>query len=130
MPHTNKINAAKRIQHSRRKGQPLPEGAVYVGRPSMWGNPFMGRQWGHAKSVLLHARWIEGRLGALTLEKMGFCPAEIDALDRRRCWVLSNLHRLAGKDLACWCPASSGFCHADALIHLAVMHAQYERHAL
>lgn len=118
-----------RIQRSRRKGARLPEGAIYVGRPTMWGNPFMGRCWGHAKSVLLHARWLEGQLGALTLEKMGFHPAEIDSLYRLRERVLTNLHRLAGHDLACWCPSSSRFCHADTLIQLAAVHAEYERHA-
>ena len=30
----------KRIQRQRTKGWRMPEGAVYVGRPSRWGNPF------------------------------------------------------------------------------------------
>ena len=29
-----------RIQRSRKKGWRMPEGAVYVGRPTRWGNPF------------------------------------------------------------------------------------------
>lgn len=29
-----------RIQRRRTKGWRMPEGAVYVGRPSLWGNPF------------------------------------------------------------------------------------------
>lgn len=89
----------------------------------------MGRCWGHAKSVLLHIRWLDGEMGALTLERMGFCPAEIDALDRLRCRVLADLHLLAGHDLACWCPTSSRFCHADTLLRLAAVHADYERFA-
>jgi hypothetical protein len=30
----------KRIQRKRTKGWRMPEGAVYVGRPTKWGNPF------------------------------------------------------------------------------------------
>lgn len=30
----------RRIQRERTKGWRMPEGAVYVGRPSAWGNPF------------------------------------------------------------------------------------------
>lgn len=30
----------RRIQRKRTKGWRMPEGAVYVGRPSRWGNPF------------------------------------------------------------------------------------------
>lgn len=29
-----------RIQRKRARGWKAPEGAVYVGRPSRWGNPF------------------------------------------------------------------------------------------
>lgn len=28
----------KRIQRERRKGWRMPEGAIYVGRPTKWGN--------------------------------------------------------------------------------------------
>lgn len=31
----------KRIRRKRTKGWRMPEGAVYVGRPSKWGNPFL-----------------------------------------------------------------------------------------
>ncbi|HEY9415508.1 MAG TPA: DUF4326 domain-containing protein [Pseudonocardia sp.] len=33
----------KRIQRQRTKGWRMPEGAVYVGRPTKWGNPFVYR---------------------------------------------------------------------------------------
>ncbi|MBK7274882.1 MAG: DUF4326 domain-containing protein [Actinomycetales bacterium] len=32
----------QRIQRQRTKGWRMPEGAVYVGRPTKWGNPFGG----------------------------------------------------------------------------------------
>lgn len=35
--------APKRIQRKRTAGWRMPEGAVYVGRPSKWGNPFRYR---------------------------------------------------------------------------------------
>ena len=30
----------KRIQRHRTKGWRMPEGAIYVGRPTIWGNPY------------------------------------------------------------------------------------------
>ena len=33
----------QRIQRKRTKGWRMPEGAVYVGRPTKWGNPFQLR---------------------------------------------------------------------------------------
>lgn len=122
----------RRTQRYRRKGFTLPAGAIYVGRPTPWTNPFAASRraearWGHAKSVILHKEWLNGRIGALTLERFGFHPAEIDALDRRRCWVLTNLHRLHGRDLACWCPLSSQWCHAETLLAMAPVYAEYDR---
>ena len=117
----------QRVQRSRRKGAMLPPDTVYVGRPTKWGNPFMAKRWGHAKSVILHKAWLSGQIGALTLERMGFHPAEIDALERLRCRVLTDLHQLAGKHLACWCPVSSEWCHANTLLVMAPVYADYER---
>ncbi|AMS02813.1 hypothetical protein SEA_YEEZY_68 [Gordonia phage Yeezy] len=34
------MTAPQRIQRRRTKGWRMPEGAVYVGRPTRWGNPF------------------------------------------------------------------------------------------
>ena len=123
------LPAAKRVQRSRRKGSVMPQGSVYVGRPTIWGNPFQARNCGHAKSVILHDRWLRGHLGALSLEHMGFCPAEVEALYRLRERVLVSIHQLAGKDLACWCPTTSRWCHAELLLKLAAHYAEIERHA-
>lgn len=121
------ISQPKRIQRSRRKGTKLPDGVIYVGRPTMWGNPFAIKGIGHARSVILHREWLAGRIGALTLEQsLKFCPSQIDALGRLRERVLSNLFRLSGKDLACWCPLTSEWCHAETLLHLATEYAQIE----
>lgn len=115
------------MQRSRRKGVMVPEGTIYVGRPTMWGNPFANRQWAHARSCILHSRWIDGGIGALTLENMGFSPGEIDALERLRIRVVTRLHQLSGMNLACWCPLTSQWCHADTLLRLAPVYADYER---
>lgn len=105
----------------------LPPSAIYVGRPTMWGNPFAYGRCGHARSVILHKEWLAGHIGALTLERMGFCPAQIEALDRLRSRVLVNLHRLAGHDLACWCPLTSQWCHAETLLALAPQYHELEQ---
>lgn len=93
----------------------------------MFGNPFQMPRFGHAKAVILHRAWLKGDLGDLMLERMGFCPKQIDALHRLRERVLTNLHRLDGLDLACWCPQNSGWCHADTLIAMAPEYAELER---
>lgn len=124
------IRTPQRVQRSRRKGYRTPEGVIYVGRPTMWGNPFAVAGRGHAKATILHKEWLAGRVGALTLERMGYCPAEIDALDRLRERVLTRLHELHGRDLACWCPLSSSWCHADTLLRLAPLYADLDRSAL
>ena len=111
----------RRIVRRRGRNSALPAGAIYVGRPTIWNNPFSGRQWGHAKSVKLHRQWLSYEIGALSLEAMGFCPAEIEALERLRARVLDRIHELTGRDLACWCPLSSRWCHADTLLNLAAI---------
>lgn len=117
----------QRLTRSRRRGTRMPEGSIYVGRPTLWGNPFTIDRFGHAKCVILHKEWLNGRLGDLTLEHMKFCPAEIEALHRKRISTLIRLHELAGRDLVCWCPQSSAWCHANTLIAMASDYAEYER---
>ena len=110
---------ARRITRKRGKAKPLPPGAIYVGKPTIWANPFQGRGWGHAKSVVLYRRWLSFELGTLSLERLGFSLVEIEALDRLRARVLARLGDLSGKDVACWCPPTSRWCHADTLLALA-----------
>lgn len=120
------IPKAKRIVRPRRRNVPIPEGSVYVGRPTMWGNPFQDRVGGHARSVIVHAAWLEGRVGARMLENLHFSLAEIETIERLRIRVLTNLYRLGGKDLACWCPLTSEWCHAETLLRLAPFYAEIE----
>ena len=74
----------------------IPEEAVYVGRPSEWGNPFRIGKHGDRTMVL----------------KMFEYHAQ-KRLDRELDW----LDPLIGKDLICWCAPKP--CHADILLRLA-----------
>lgn len=89
---------AVRIQRRRSAGWRMPEGAVYVGRPTRWGNPFPhdGTAAGRAEVVAAYRDLVDAD------------PA-LQAAARRL---------LAGRDLACWCPLDQP-CHADVLLDVA-----------
>lgn len=118
-PAAEPTRTPRRLQRSRRRGSRTPDGAIYVGRPTIFGNPFRADRFGHARCVAIHQRWLTFRLGTRTLERLGFTAREIEALDRWRVRVFDRLHQLAGRDLVCWCPANSRWCHADTLLGLA-----------
>ena len=82
-----------RIQRKRTKGWKMPANAIYVGRPTRWGNPFADQ--GNAELVR------QFRDNCLTPEV-----------------VRSGRSELKGKDLACWCPLDQP-CHADVLLKIA-----------
>jgi hypothetical protein len=73
----------------------IPRGAVYIGRPSIWGNPFV----------------------------IGKDGSRDDVIAKYETWLLGNgqlvdqLAALAGKDLVCWCAPAR--CHGDVLVRLA-----------
>lgn len=92
-----------RIQRKRTKGYRLPEGAVYVGRPTIFGNPFPMKD--ASLSVKTYREWLDGTLIVMAL------------VDKRR-EVMKELKALRGKDLCCWCSPSAP-CHADVLIDFA-----------
>jgi hypothetical protein len=147
----------RRIQRKRTKGWRMPEGAVYVGRPSRWGNPFAYRK--QIGGLVRHEPTtpgvfeFEGRISADGMRHPYFHPdghvtdylvrwatrAEVVELYRRTltepdrgmvgAWpshrgrfltvTVDDVRRkLAGRDLACWCPLSVP-CHADVLLKLA-----------
>jgi hypothetical protein len=83
-----------RVLNKRFSGIPL--GAVYVGRPTKWGNPFPVGDFPDRESCLAAYRaWLESQ------------PELIQ--DARR--------ELAGKDLVCFCAPKP--CHGDVLIQVA-----------
>jgi hypothetical protein len=107
----------RRLPRTRRKFAGTPPGAIYVGRPTLWANPFSGRpRIGHARSVILYRAWITGQLTPRILAAAGFGEDEQTSLLRWRNRLIPSLSHLAGKDLQCWCPLTSPWCHADVLI--------------
>lgn len=80
-----------------------PKGAVYIGRPSKWGNPFTHKE------------------GTLAEFKVGSRDEAVDAYER---WLLSQPDlvqrvraELAGRDVVCWCAPAR--CHGDVLVKVA-----------
>lgn len=110
------MNRPHRIQRRRTKGWRMPAGTVYVGRPSIFGNPFGGSP---PDAVAAYREWLlsglEGR-PAHTGHYVGAVDAQAGYPWRTA--ILEALPRLRGKNLACWCPLSSP-CHADVLLELA-----------
>lgn len=77
----------------------VPPEAVYVGRPSNWGNPYvLGKDGARGSTIARFEAYARGRLGY-----------EPD-------WLAP----LVGKDLVCWC--SPDPCHADVLMRLIDEH--------
>jgi hypothetical protein len=92
----------KRIQRQRTKGWRMPEGAIYVGRPTRWGNPWVPSRWNGAAFLTL----------AASIVQYGQWAKWAWSLDR------AMFASLRGHDLACWCPLDQP-CHADVLVELA-----------
>jgi hypothetical protein len=91
----------RRIQRKRTKGWRMPEGAVYVGRPTKWGNPY----------VLTS----DNSLGEIVRQYR-------ELVSVKNIWSTPNKQQikdeLRGKDLVCWCPLNRP-CHADVLLEIA-----------
>lgn len=87
-----------RIQRRRTARWRMPEGAVYVGRPTRWGSPFP------------HNGTATSRTEAVAAYRdLVAADPDLQAAARRQ---------LAGRDLACWCPPDQP-CHADVLLAIA-----------
>ena len=111
----------------------MPDNAVYIGRPSKWGNPFImvgdqlfsdashrrtifspwiiydqhhlyTKEEGLDKCLELYKLWV---MGWLVTNDVKPCPFSLEEARKE----------LNGKDLACWCPRTKK-CHADILIEL------------
>lgn len=83
------------------KRDSFPQGAVYVGRPTKWGNPFKigtddnGVYWDRESVINLYREWIKQQPDLITAAKK----------------------ELKGKDLVCWCTPLP--CHAEVLMEIA-----------
>lgn len=134
----------KRIQRKRAKGWRMPQGAVYVGRPTKWGNPWRVGQrgeiacrqdeiiavpttidlgeHGEARGV---AYYVKGKSTRGIPIRMFEAPLTIDqVLSKYKAHILETVgerrikEELRGKDLVCWCPLDQP-CHADVLLEIA-----------
>lgn len=116
----------ERIQRKRTRGWRMPEGAIYVGRPSRWGNPFRvvredGVGWSLRGIDEERGEWTGiGRELACAYAKSFYWSW----ITGERAWPGlpdppsgSELEKLSGHDLACWCPIPFA-CHADVLLAL------------
>ena len=120
-----------RIQRKRSKGWRMPEGAVYVGRPSRWGNSAKAGdcaecRWGqhegaHQPMSAADAVW-EYRIGWEASVDAESFVASLTPEENRMLGVSGRTVDLfadiRGRDLACWCPLDRP-CHADVLLDLA-----------
>jgi len=105
----------KRIQRRRTKGWRKPRGCIYVGRPTIYGNPF-GKRWPAKERVRLFRLYLRGRWGALEKEGVGMFAIPLLQVARKE--LLAALPALRGHDLCCWCRPDHA-CHADVLLEAA-----------
>lgn len=108
----------QRIQRKRTAGWRMPEGAVYVGRPTKWGNPW----------CICRRESCDRFHAASARQAAGFYAEAVVARDMADAdgrttngYVRSSAEiraALGGRDLACWCPEGRP-CHADVLLKIA-----------
>jgi len=100
-----------RLQRKRTKGYRLPPDAVYVGRPTRWGNDYV------VGTVVLSIG-DDGITGVLVED----AAQAVEMFRNDGNFV--DIAELRGKDLACWCPLEDADgnrvpCHADVLLEWA-----------
>lgn len=91
----------RRMQRSRQRGWRMPANAVYVGRPTKWGNPHRPSDYTIQSSAQAYA------------------VADFRSTARERLAAEPDwLRPLRWKHLVCWCRLDQP-CHADVLLELA-----------
>jgi len=74
----------------------VPQGSVYIGRPSKWGNPYViGKDGCRDEVIHKYKVWLTAQ------------PSKVAEAQRE----------LAGKDLVCFCAPLA--CHGDVLLEVA-----------
>lgn len=82
---------------SKRKG----DKGVYVGRPSILGNPFTVRDYGHGVAIDMYRTWLESQLLS-------------DTPQYRAIKALAEEYKAKGQlTLVCWCAPKP--CHAEVI---------------
>lgn len=121
---------AQRIQRKRVRGWRMPKGAIYVGRPTKWGNPFVAWEDGQPYHHKMEFHTLSPESAVISFRKQaheGWSSIPVHKWPKRdghllipRQWTtIEDVKReLRGKDLACWCPLDQP-CHADVLLEIA-----------
>jgi hypothetical protein len=89
----------------------MPEGALYVGRPTVYGNPWAKGDASHLPPGSDWRAWVTDRYARELSERDGTGEMKFVTMAEIR-------ERLAGRDLSCWCPLDQA-CHADVLLKVA-----------
>lgn len=128
-------SAPRRVQLRRTKGWRKPDDAVVVARPSVLGNPFHVV---HVHDPIApwqvvyrpHPNVDRSGVESFVSEHVTKAEAVRDAVDAYDDWATVGPNhywrvqcfiddwKLAGRDLACWCPLDQP-CHADVVLRLA-----------
>ena len=129
-----------RVQRRRTKGWRTPlctcgcgKPAIYVGRPTKWGNPIsfsdVGGQYpslnDHQLATLIVRDFkVLARHGNLSFPNWRFLGGRRGHVEFTYPPHTEIRAELAGHDLVCWCPTVNEFgtkvpCHADVLLELA-----------
>lgn len=88
--------------YNKKTDKDIPEDAVYVGRPTKWGNPYVIGVDGTREEVIAkYKKWLE----------------EVALVDFAAYGNVVIATELKGKDLVCWCSPKA--CHADVLLEIA-----------
>lgn len=101
------LATSRRLQRSRTKTPGIPEGCIYVGRPTIWGNPAkIGSEY--------NGRIIEDNMDAVE----AFYQYCIQMATENPYGFAAWIRPLVGKDVCCWCSPDQR-CHADVLLYFA-----------
>lgn len=111
-----------RVQRKRTKGWKMPENTVYVGRPTIFGNPFkVGETYklGEDGYIIASGSALQYVFGDTIKVR-----DNAHAVELFKNWIAKHplpqylLNDIEGQNLACFCPLDKP-CHADVLLELA-----------
>lgn len=118
----------KRIQRKRTKGWRMPKNAIYIGRPSKWGNPIRLNgdciyiDASYRRKIL--SPWVFYNVGDIDdvlhlywhiIHGTRFTDKDLQYWSDK--FKENDINELRSKDLVCWCSLKEK-CHGDILIEL------------
>ncbi|AMQ67030.1 hypothetical protein SEA_BIPPER_95 [Mycobacterium phage Bipper] len=113
----------KRVQRTRNTTPGMLPGAVYVGRPTKWGNPWrITPETNHAmpfgRGAVVHHITEDAILGHFAAADAAHWAVQAYRRDLTDELVAAARAELRGRDLACWCRLDQP-CHGDVLLAIA-----------